>query len=138
MTFSTGLSTLSGSHDGDPAGAVDYASAMALPAGAAALIAPFSGAGHSIVGGGWSSLARGGAGHVEAVNSARITFPAGMGVDQTDAGHVVAASTYTMNFDFKWTAVGAVTPIGGAFSIPIGASVPVGGSASFVAPRTLR
>jgi len=136
-SFTPALSSLSGIHDGDGVGAYDFGSSMPLPPGAATLLSPFAGGGHplngNILGNAWSSTARGGAGHVEAPNSARITFPAGMGVDQTDPGHVQTASTYEMDFDFRWTASGTMTPIGGAFSIPIGASVPAGGSASFVA-----
>ncbi len=142
--FSPAASSLSGIHDGDGVytkspnpNTYDFGSSMPLPAGSATLLSPFAGAGHSlsgvISGNAWSSTARGGAGHVEASNSARITFPSGMGVDQTDPGHVQSGSTYEMDFDFSWTATGSMSPLGSTFSIPIGASVPAGGSASFSA-----
>src|SRR4051794_22911164 len=57
-TSGVGPSTLSGAHDADGTGPVDFTSAMALPAGPATLIAPFDGAGHSIasIPNNWSTI----------------------------------------------------------------------------------
>jgi len=136
-SFSSATSSLSGIHNADGLGGFDFGSSMPKIVGPAILLSPFAGAGNVLTGtvgaNTWTTKARAGAAHVEASNSARITFPGGMGIDQTDPGHVQTASTFQLDFDFRWTATGSMSPIGGAFSIPVGASVPVGGSASFVA-----
>lgn len=131
--FNAGSSTLTGTHDIDGAGGVAaFSSPMAPIPGTAALISPFSGLGHLESSGTATSKSKGGAGHTEASNNARITFPSGMGVNQVDPSHLVGASTFTVAFNFKWDIdVGTFgPPIGGTFSVPIGATVTAGGSAS--------
>lgn len=131
--FNTGASTLVGTHDIDGAGGVaPFSSAMTPIPGTAALISPFSGLGHLESSGTATSKSKGGAGHTEGSNNARVTFPSGMGVNQVDPSHLVGASTFSVAFNFKWDIdVGTFgPPIGGTFSVPIGASVTAGGSAS--------
>jgi hypothetical protein len=94
------------------------------------LMSPFGSTGNTITVAGGSSKAKGGAGHSEGSNLAKITFPSGTGVDQTDpAPHDVGPSTFTMAFSYKWDLPGPGTlgpPMSGTFSVPIAAKVGTG------------
>jgi hypothetical protein len=96
----------------------------------AALLSPYAGSGHAMAIGSASSNAKGGAGHSEGSNLAKITFPSGMGVDQTDASHLIGASLAQYNFNFKWELPsGAFGATNTTFSIPVGAKVGTGAGA---------
>lgn len=133
-------STLTGNHfPGSPNGGAGTGTVPMGPIpGTAAKLAPFAGTGNLIAFGvGGSTRAKGGAGHTQGSNKAKITFPSGTGVDQADpVGNIPHnnASIFQMDFNFKWDITAGGTfgaPINGTFAIPIGAKVAAGGSASF-------
>jgi hypothetical protein len=98
----------------------------------AQLIAPWNGTGMVLTEGTGSSKAKGGAGHTEGTNLAKITFPSGAGLDQTDPNHVVGPSQYRINFNFVWQLSNAGTlgpPMSGTFSVPVGVKVGTGAGA---------
>jgi len=93
----------------------------------ATLLAPWPSGGFTITSGTGSSKGKAGAGHTEGSNLAKITFPSGMGLDQTDPGHVLGASKYQMNFQYVWNLNGTLgPPMSGAFSVPLGIKVGAG------------
>jgi hypothetical protein len=131
-------SVLFGSHDLDIGAAGPATGAIALPTsgtipGTAALMSPFGASGNTLSVAGGSSKAKGGAGHTEGSNLAKITFPSGAGVDQTDAApHDVGPSLFSLSFNFKWDLPGPGTlgpPMTGTFTIPIAAKVGTGAGA---------
>src|SRR4051812_23140428 len=102
--------------------------------GTAALPAPWNGSGLTINTAGGSSKAKGGAGHTEGSNLAKITFPSGMGLDQiAPSPHDVGPSRYQVSFDYVWDLPAQGTfgpPMSGTFSVPLGVKVGAGGGAS--------
>jgi hypothetical protein len=103
-----------------------------LPA-SPSLLSPWNGTGFTISTAGGSSKAKGGAGHTEGSNLAKITFPSGVGLDQTDpAPHDVGPSSYRINFNYVWALSNPGTlgpPLSGTFSIPVGVKVGTGAGA---------
>lgn len=131
-------SAITGFHDvdittGSPGEVIATMPSSGTIPGTAALLDPFDGSGNLIAVAGGSSKAKGGAGHTEGSNLAKITFPSGTGLDQTDpAPHDVGPSRYTIAFTYKWSLFGPGTlgpPMSGTFSIPLGVKVGTGAGA---------
>lgn len=90
----------------------------------ASLLSPWPSSGLTLNSGTGSSKGKAGAGHTEGSNLAKITFPSGMGLDQTDPGHILGGSKFRMTFNFVWSLPGTLgSPVSGAFSVPLGIKV---------------
>jgi MYXO-CTERM domain-containing protein len=95
------------------------------------LLAPWPSGGMTLGSGTGSSKGKGGAGHTEGSNLAKITFPSGAGLDQTDPSHAIGASRYRINFNYVWDINSGTLgpPMSGTFSVPIGVKVGTGPAA---------
>ena len=133
-----GGSSLFGDHDvditnGAPANVISNMPASGTIPGSASLLAPWNGSGMTITAPGGTSKGKGGAGHTEGSNLAKITFPSGTGLDQIDgAPHDVGPSRYRIHFNYIWALSNPGTlgpPMSGTFSIPVGAKVGTGAGA---------
>jgi len=131
-------SQLFGDHDvdmtaGSPPDTISDMPATGLIPGTATLLNPWPSPGTTINSGTGSSRAKGGAGHTEGSNLAKITFPSGVGLDQTDPSHILGPSQYKIGFNYIWSIPNNTLgpPMSGTFSIPLGIHVGAGGAASF-------
>ena len=127
-------SILAGDQDVDittsaPADMISNLPSAGLIPSTATLMAPWPSPGTTITFGTGSSRAKGGAGHTEGSNLAKITFPSGVGLDQNDPNHVLGASRYQITFNYVWALSNPGTfgpPMSGTFSIPVGVHVGTG------------
>jgi hypothetical protein len=126
-------SVLFGDHDvditaGAPANMVSNMPSEGTIPASPSLLTPWPSGGFTLTSGTGSSKGKGGAGHTEGSNLAKITFPSGAGLDQTDPSHVLGASRYRINFNFVWDInTGTLgPPMSGAFSVPVGVKVGTG------------
>jgi hypothetical protein len=113
---------------GAPADTISNMPGSGLIPAAPTLLAPWPSAGLTLTSGTGSSKAKGGAGHTEASNLARISFPSGAGLDQVDPNHVLGASRYQVTFNYVWDIPSGTLgpPMTGTFSVPVGAHVGTG------------
>ena len=83
---------------------------------------------------GGSTKGKAAVGRTQSSTVAKLVFPTGVGVDQTDPGHVQPASAVRIDFSaiFDITGSGSFGPsINGVFSVPFGATIAPGGAAEF-------
>jgi MYXO-CTERM domain-containing protein len=76
--------------------------------------------------------AKAGIGRTQSSTVAKVVFPSGMGVDQTDPNHVENGSALRVDFSSTWNITGAGSfgpSVSGVFSVPFAASIGAGGSA---------
>jgi hypothetical protein len=125
-------SVLFGDHDIDmtavsPPDTISNMPNTGLIPATATLLSPWPSTGLTLTSGTGSSRGKAGAGHTEGSNLAKITFPSGMGLDQTDPSHVLGGSHYRETFNFVWALNGTLgPPMSGAFSVPLGVRVGTG------------
>lgn len=83
---------------------------------------------------GGTTKGKAGVGRNQSSTIAKLVFPTGIGVDQTDPGHVQGSSVTRIDFVAIFDIVGSGSfgpSINGVFSIPFGATIGAGGSAEF-------
>jgi hypothetical protein len=127
-------SLLVGDHDVDatavsPPDVISNMPATGTLPSTATLLTPWPSPGTTITSGTGSSRAKGGAGHTQGSNLAKITFPSGMGLDQTDPNHVLGGSRFKETFQYVWDLSNPGTlgpPMSGTFSVPVGVKVGTG------------
>jgi hypothetical protein len=74
-----------------------------------------------------------GIGRTQSSTVAKVVFPSGFGVDQTDPNHVESGSALRVDFTSTWSITGGTfgPAVSGVFSVPFAAVVGGGGSAQF-------